>query len=491
MRKIRIFTTLMLFALMVIILNACNQATAETPIQEIPIQETLIQEIHITVEEPIITTEHLLEYNLPANISPEYVTEYEPMLPAPTSPSYSTFHLSNGYTIFADDLVLTLISPQYTRIGPFSDGLAPATIASNYRTAPNLSTAFIDRTGQQVIPPKFEDAHGFNEGLAAARYGGLWGYINISGEWVIPPTFRMAGRFYNGMAIVRGEGGNEWGVIDNTGQVIVPLIHPPIRLEELHPHLISDTTMQNDYILEIVQKDGYWGFADAQGQVVIPIIYDSITPFQNGVAVVRSDGYAGLIDKTGRLIVPFGVYTDILHTNSDLLAVNVPIATAENAWEAARWGFINSTGEVVTPPRFNYIPHLRNYFEQWFHIGGLINFFDNMLIVGENGLLGFIDDTGNVVIQPQFEYVSFFGDYGLAHNSGRLIVDQDQLIPIGGIWHLIDKQGNILASFEYAHVSRMNENFLTFWEYVDYFEDDWGDVFSGLRGGGTMHFQRV
>jgi len=100
---------------------------------------------------------------------------------------------------------------------------------------------FIDKTGKVVIPPQFDWAMEFSEGLAAVEIrtetrtpnpkGGVdigtiskWGYINPTGEMVIQPQFDSAGTFKNGLAQVTIEG-DSWqdrtsGYIDKTGKYV-------------------------------------------------------------------------------------------------------------------------------------------------------------------------------------------------------------------------------------------------------------------------------
>ncbi len=48
----------------------------------------------------------------------------------------------------------------------------------------------------------------FSEGLAPALSGGLWGYIDEARSWLIPPTFESALSFREGVAEVKLDG--EW-----------------------------------------------------------------------------------------------------------------------------------------------------------------------------------------------------------------------------------------------------------------------------------------
>ncbi|MDE7413690.1 MAG: WG repeat-containing protein, partial [Muribaculaceae bacterium] len=56
----------------------------------------------------------------------------------------------------------------------FSDGLAPVKIGGK--------KGFIDKSGELVIPAKYDDAWNFSDGLALVKIGGKWGYIDKSGR---------------------------------------------------------------------------------------------------------------------------------------------------------------------------------------------------------------------------------------------------------------------------------------------------------------------
>lgn len=65
---------------------------------------------------------------------------------------------------------------------------------------------YIGPDGKWLIPPRFDDALPFSEGLAAVRVGdadtGRWGYIDTSGTFVIQPRFTGAFLFSKGLALV-------------------------------------------------------------------------------------------------------------------------------------------------------------------------------------------------------------------------------------------------------------------------------------------------
>jgi hypothetical protein len=78
---------------------------------------------------------------------------------------------------------------------------------------------YLDASGQEVIPPRYETALAFSEGLAAVRIDGRFGYIDRDGRLAIEPRFDFAGAFHQGLAEIALDG--HAGVIDRSGAVVV------------------------------------------------------------------------------------------------------------------------------------------------------------------------------------------------------------------------------------------------------------------------------
>ena len=69
--------------------------------------------------------------------------------------------------------------------------------------------------GAVAIPPTFDGAGSFSEGLARVRQDWLWGFIDTTGTIIIEPRFEQARHFTNGHAKVKEAG--RWGLIDRSG----------------------------------------------------------------------------------------------------------------------------------------------------------------------------------------------------------------------------------------------------------------------------------
>lgn len=74
--------------------------------------------------------------------------------------------------------------------------------------------------GEQISENVYEDVKPFFDGkYAAAKQGGLWGYINTDGIWVVEPQFEDAQSFGDDLGAVCIDG--KWGFVNEKGRVII------------------------------------------------------------------------------------------------------------------------------------------------------------------------------------------------------------------------------------------------------------------------------
>jgi hypothetical protein len=146
-------------------------------------------------------------------------------------------------------------------VGSFSEGLA---WVSKDGTAGWIA---IDKYGKVSISTGFEDVRPFRRGLAAVRRGG-WGAVDKHGRVIVPFQFTgfatalTDGRYVDGfsdegLAIV--DAGGRKGVVDRTGKMIVPPVHPALVI---HPVAFL-----------IASPEGRWGALDRKGrQFIDPLL---------------------------------------------------------------------------------------------------------------------------------------------------------------------------------------------------------------------------
>ena len=89
------------------------------------------------------------------------------------------------------------VKAEWRDLSPSRTGLSAVSVKSSRGGS---CWGFVDSRGQWRIRPKFDQAQGFSDGLAAVRVGEKWGYIDEDGDMVIRPQFGFVGPFFGGYA---------------------------------------------------------------------------------------------------------------------------------------------------------------------------------------------------------------------------------------------------------------------------------------------------
>ena len=213
-------------------------------------------------------------------------------------------------------------------------------------------------TGQVVIPRKFERALPFEEGVAAVKINGRYGYIDTSGTFVIPPVFDHAGSFYQGLAEVM-IGGNA-GVIDRTGStVVVPQFARTVPftrdviLVEVHTQNLGDRTEWLEALSNVagnlsLDYDFNWGLYDIRKGWITKPIY-RLQAFEGegrGLiwASMRDGGLIGLLQADGRWrLTPRFSNVRRLHEGRAVVTVSNKGTDLDGA--------VDQDGRIVVPPK--------------------------------------------------------------------------------------------------------------------------------------------
>ncbi len=186
---------------------------------------------------------------------------------------------------------------------------------------------FFGRDGEEQFRMKLQQVRPFEEGMAAAKYEGKWGYLDSTG-WAIPPAYESALPFSCGWAMVV-QGGEE-KIIDREGKVLqkggIPtelkgrfllpasktLFYPNYKSNLLSRDYRSnsrkykesyDQLMSSEYFFS-VQFGSRWKLYDCDFYPVNTFSYWHPIKFSEGLAPVRHTGKYGLWTSEGEEILP-------------------------------------------------------------------------------------------------------------------------------------------------------------------------------------------
>jgi DNA-directed RNA polymerase specialized sigma24 family protein len=117
-----------------------------------------------------------------------------------------------------------LIKDDIGDVSKFIWAIAHNALSNYYRdAAKSVIGVSVDEVAEMIADPDavFDDVKPFRESDAwtAAKSGELWGYINRAGEWVIEPKYQDADAFSCGFAPVFD--GEAWSYIDETQNVVI------------------------------------------------------------------------------------------------------------------------------------------------------------------------------------------------------------------------------------------------------------------------------
>lgn len=292
------------------------------------------------------------------------------------------------------------------------------------------------------IPPKFDYASSFSEGLAIVRVGNKYGYINPDGKLVIPLTdYDNVYPFSEGYARVLK--GKKFGFIDKAGRLVIDFKYGYASEFKDGLSVISyeDLSLGNMFQLKK-------GAINKNGKVVINPYLGVLFNFNNGIAVANfgfiGDPSVGVINKSGEVLTP-GKFEYITRFQDGIAAA----LTTDNGW-----GLISPDGKWISPPHFDGISHFQEGLAVFVDCGGKIhkpyNFSKNL-----NCKAGYIDNTGKIVIQPQFSSAEEFSESRAAvsfsvfnYHGSSLSMD----INSNALFGFIDKTGLITVEPIYKEV---------------------------------------
>lgn len=246
-----------------------------------------------------------------------------------------------------------------------------------FRIREGRKVGFINRAGKVVIPPKFETAEDFSEGLARIYVGSEAGFIDRTGKFVIPPIYATATNFENGRSLVSKEG--KYSLIDKQGKTIAEI---PYRvLGDFHAGLATVQRPRSTGADGKTVASAY-GYINREGKMVIEPQFMPAGPFPDdgsGLAVGGLNREWVYFDRTGKIILRVSMEgkdrADGFHDG--LLCFK----------EGFYWGFKNAAGNWAIAAKYDQVS----------------DFKDGLARVELEGKWQWIDTSGKQVEAPKME----------------------------------------------------------------------------------------
>ncbi len=202
-----------------------------------------------------------------------------------------------------------IIPVEYDYLGPVSEGLI------NFEKEEKFG--FLDKTNKIIIPAMYGGFSAFSDGLAAVKIlpAGKYGYIDKNNNLVIAAEYEDANHFYSGYASVAKKKGYNMG---GAGKQTVKVPGEYVLINKTGKVIQSKTferiSSRNAGGLFIIELNNKKGVMDSTGQPILPIGYEQVDIDKNGYIIFKLDGKYGMMGSRGASILQ-PKYDLVSHTN--------------------------------------------------------------------------------------------------------------------------------------------------------------------------------
>lgn len=233
-----------------------------------------------------------------------------------------------------------------------------------------------------------------------------WGYADLSGNLIIEAKYKKCiGFSEDGLAAIYDGKIKQFYFINTRGETL-PTEVADFKLIEI---LLFGMKGFNDGFVA-VKIGEKWGFLNTDGKLAIPAVYDKVTIFNDGFAACqKGEKFYAVDGNAAEYQVDVVGIVDLNDFNEGLASFKT---------EGGQVGFVDGTGKVVIPAKFESAGDFRGGLA-WAKVAG--------------GTVGFIDKNGAWVLEPKFEAAKNFDpETGLAR------------VKNGDKWAYVNKTGDIL-----------------------------------------------
>lgn len=201
----------------------------------------------------------------------------------------------------------------------------------------------IDRDGEWVLSPRFEQIDAFSEGRGIAFDGDHFGVIDAAGDWVADPRFGPSGRSgdYRIPPLTPYRDGHTtycWNPSPRRDRGCMLVDHDGEPRLSDHDHDALGRVSEGLLAFQPEGPFGDWGVLSIDGDVVIEPEFHEVGIFVDGLAPAAKDRRSwGFINTRGEWVIE-PEYQETKAFSEGLAAVQI------GSWH---WAYINREGEVV------------------------------------------------------------------------------------------------------------------------------------------------
>ena len=375
-----------------------------------------------------------------------------------------------GFWGFMDKYGEIKISPQYTIVESFSEGLALVGLGDKF--------GFINKMGDVVVPFEFDEAYSFKNGIAVVSKNEYFGVVNRINKVVAPFKYDFIEPFHDAIALAASESG--YGFVSSTGQELTSfdfsyatdfsngyaLVSKGNRMAVLDtsfrvvvPFNYSKLFMPKDSII-IAKGDSLYGLINLNGDTILDFKYDRIDDFTEGLALIQKSDKYGYVNDDGEISIP------IIYSYSFPASIWGQFNKGYAKFQRnGKFGVLSITGEEVSPSIFENIKdyNLSELFpvkkkDKWGFANDELqlkikyiytmaeSFYLGSAIVKNDTAFGLIDESAKWLIQPQYQSIKRMSDSIFLVQQGKLGV--------------LNARGGIILSLEYDEIQVIDKGLL-------------------------------
>ncbi len=250
---------------------------------------------------------------------------------------------------FVNEVGDTIIPPVYDYAEPFSEGLALVKTLKAYK--------LVDTTGKLWDLDMVDKVQGLRYDWGEYHSGmpvvvPIWQckYIDLAGKVALEIPYPDAESFHNNKAKVYQ--GDKYAYINRLGMIVeewkeIPDDYRAVKYKGYFGYVNRNGKLRIDYqyvkafdfnggIAKVSADGKKWAIINKKGKYISKF-YDEISDFQNSVAIVRNEKYYGFINREGKLIS--GWYERVERMDSSLYRVtrSGKNALVSNGFQVTKW----------------------------------------------------------------------------------------------------------------------------------------------------------